>query len=265
MELSEFARRILNSESLALKLRPLENPASDDLPGAAWRPEQPCREERLKFAPRRAAPAMPSPASFSDPRKRGVAHHIMANHELQALEVMAFVLTAFPDAPREFRFGLADIMQDEQRHTRMHVERASALGITFGELPVNCYIWKKAQSYESLLDYLAGLPLTFETRNLDHTIEFESAFLAAGDRRSAAVMRRIHEDEIEHVRFGLQWLRRLKPPDQTDWEAYASHLHWPMRPEKSVGNSFQLEARRRAGLDEPFLSELREFAPGQSD
>jgi uncharacterized ferritin-like protein (DUF455 family) len=112
------------------------------------------------------------------------------------------------------------VMKDEQRHTRMHIERASALGITFGELPVNCYIWKKAQSYESVLDYLAGLPLTFETRNLDHTVEFETAFLAAGDRRSAAVMRRIHEDEIEHVRFGIEWLHRLKAPGQTDWESY---------------------------------------------
>ena len=34
-------------------------------------------------------------------RKRGLAHHIMANHELLALEVMGFTLCAFPDAPPE--------------------------------------------------------------------------------------------------------------------------------------------------------------------
>jgi uncharacterized ferritin-like protein (DUF455 family) len=204
---------------------------------------------------------MPGPHTFSDPLKRAVAHHIMANHELQALEVMAFVLVAFPDAPREFRLGLVNVMKDEQRHTRMHMERASALGIEFGELPVNCYIWKKAQSYESVLDYLAGLPLTFETRNLDHTIEFENAFLEAGDKRSAAVMRRIHEDEIEHVRFGIEWLHKLKSPEQTDWESYTAHLHWPMRPEKSVGNCMQIEARRRAGLDDAFIERLSQLAP----
>ena len=260
MDISEFADRILDSDSLADKLTPPEEPLSDDNRKPARRPVEPTRPANLQFAPRRTAPAMPSPVAFSDPAKRAIAHHIMANHELQALEVMAFVLVAFPDAPTEFRRGLIEVMQDEQRHTRMHCERSSMLGLEFGDLPVNCYIWKKAQSYQSELDYLAGLPLTFETRNLDHTIEFETAFLAAGDKRSAALMRRIHEDEIEHVRFGIEWLRYFKPPDQSDWDAYAAHLHWPMRPGKSVGNNFLIEPRRQAGLDAEFLIQLRHHA-----
>ena len=36
-------------------------------------------------------------------------------------------------------------------------------------------------------------------------------------------MKAIHRDEIHHVAFGLEWLKRLKPDDQTDWDAYASH------------------------------------------
>ena len=50
---------------------------------------------------------------------------LTANHELLALEVMAFTLCAFPSAPRDFRIVLARIMADEQRHTRMHIERAA--------------------------------------------------------------------------------------------------------------------------------------------
>jgi uncharacterized ferritin-like protein (DUF455 family) len=75
---------------------------------------------------------------------------------------MAWVLLAFPEAPVEFRLGLAEVMADEQRHTRMHADHAASLGIRFGELPVNCYIWKKSQEFQSVLDYLAGIPLTFE-------------------------------------------------------------------------------------------------------
>ena len=90
-------------------------------------------------------------------------------------------MLAFPDAPTQFRLGLAQVMADEQRHTRMHADQAASLGIRFGELPVNCYIWKKSQQFQSILDYLAGLPLTFEGRNLDHTLEFESYFQTAGD------------------------------------------------------------------------------------
>jgi uncharacterized ferritin-like protein (DUF455 family) len=201
---------------------------------------------------------MPKPGAFSDPAKRAVAHHIMANHELQACEVMAFVLLAFPDAPAEFRMGLAEIVDDEQRHTRMHMQRAADLGTAFGELPVNCYIWKKAQGYQSVLDYLAGLPLTFEGRNLDHTVEFAEIFASVGDEKSAAVMRAIHRDEIEHVRFGWEWLSRLKPLHQTAWETYCEHLHWPLRPAKAKGERFQRAARKAAGMSEEFLDRLEQ-------
>ncbi len=199
---------------------------------------------------------MPRGEALRDPKKRAVAHHILANHELQALEVMAFVLLAFPDAPAEFRRGLLDIMRDEQRHTRLHVDRAAELGVRFGELPVNDYIWQKAQAFESLLDYVAGLPLTFEGRNLDHTLEFEEFFERAGDPQSAAILRAIHRDEIGHVRFGLEWLRRLKLADQSDWDAYCAHLHWPLRAEKSIGEELNRGPRLKAGMTDEFIDRL---------
>lgn len=255
-EIHEFAERVLLTADLVEKLAAPGKPLADERAGTAVRHLEPVRPSNLQFAPRRTAPAMPSPRAFDDPRHRAIAHHIMANHELQALEVMAWCLLAFPEAPGAFRHGLVAIMEDEQRHTRMHIERAEKLGLRFGELPVNCYIWKKAMSFGNVLDYLAGLPLVFEGRNLDHTLEFADAFAAAGDERSAALMRVIHRDEIEHVRFGIDWLRRLKAPEQSDWEAFSDHLHWPLRPEKARGNVFQHEARLAAGLDQEFVDRL---------
>lgn len=256
MELRKFAERVLQAESIADKLRPIEDPVTDAEPGAAWRAERPARPASLRFAGRKQAPAMPHANTFTDPARRALAHHIMANHELQALEVMAFTLLAFPEAPGEFRLGMARIMADEQRHTRMHIERAALLGLQFGAVPVNGYFWEKALDFASVLDYLAGLPLTFEGCNLDHTLEFAAAFEAAGDSRSAALMRVIHRDEIEHVRFGLDWLRRLKPAEQSDWEAYVSHLHWPLRAEKAKGKTFHREPRLAAGMTAEFIEEL---------
>lgn len=170
---------------------------------------------------------------------------------------MAWMLLAFPEAPRDFRLGLARIMQDEQRHTRMHVERAAALGLRFGDLPVNGYIWKKSQQFESVLDYLAGLPLTFEGRNLDHTLEFDAYFTAVQDPKSAAMMQAIHRDEIGHVAFGMEWLRKLKPPELSDWDAYVQHLHFPLRPNKSIGDVFHAEPRLAAGMTDEFIQKLR--------
>jgi uncharacterized ferritin-like protein (DUF455 family) len=147
-------------------------------------------------------------------------------------------------------------MRDEQRHTRLHIERAVELGLQFGNLPVNDYIWAKSQAFESVLDYLAGLPLTFEGRNLDHTLELETLFEHVGDSQSAAILRAIHRDEIGHVRFGLEWLRRLKPPEQSDWDAYTAHLHWPLRAEKSIGGQLNRGPRLKAGMTDEFIDRL---------
>ena len=119
MELREFAERVLLGDSLKIKLERVTEPLTDNNPGIAVRYQEPIRPVELQFALPRAAPAMPHPLALSAPRKRAVAHHILANHELQALEVMAWMLIAFPEAPPEFRLGLANVMADEQRHTKM--------------------------------------------------------------------------------------------------------------------------------------------------
>lgn len=264
MELREFAERILFNPSLERKLEGITGPSTDAAPGKLLQIGQPERPANLQFALRRTAPAMPRPGAFHHPEKRAIAHHIMANHELQALEVMAWVLCAFPEAPAEFRRGLVDIMHDEQRHTRLHAQRAVALGLTFGDLPVNSYIWNKAMAYRSVLDYLAGLPLTFENRNLDHTLEFAGYFRDVGDDESAAIMQSIHHDEIRHVRFGLEWFRRLKPSDASDWDVYCDHLNWPIRPTKARGDIFHRAPRLAAGMTTEFIDRLQHVTDDES-
>lgn len=265
MELKEFAEQVLHSDSLATKVRRPDTRLTDETPGPAVRVPLPARPANLPFAARRTAPAMPKGQAFQDPAKRAVGHHIMANHELQALEVMAMVLLAFPDADPEFRMGLARIMFDEQRHTRLHCQRAAEMGLTFGDLPVNGYIWRKATYYNSVLEYVAGLPLVFEGANLDHTVEFEDYFKRHGDKRSAAIMRAIHKDEIRHVEFGMHWLRRLKDPSLTDFEAWQAALRWPVRPSTARGSILQREARLAAGMTDEFVAELADWEDPDGD
>lgn len=265
MELREFASSVLLSEDLESKVLRPQKSLTDEHPGERLMVRTPARPECLKFAQRRTAPAMPKAAALHVAEKRAIAHHIMANHELQALEVMAMVVLAFPKAPAEFRAGLGEIMKDEQRHTRLHAQRASELGLGFGDLPVNGYIWTKALEYSTVLEYVCGLPLVFEGGNLDHTVEFEQYFVDAGDRRSAAIMRAIHRDEIRHVEFGIDWLRRLKPAGMDDFSAWEQHLQWPLRPSKARGKLFQAEARRAAGMTDDFIDRLRDWSEDGED
>jgi uncharacterized ferritin-like protein (DUF455 family) len=247
MELRAFAERILASPAIAAKIAPPDDPPTDEAPGAPVFWERPARPPELAIRTRRTRVAMPKPTSFSDPGKRGLALHFFANHELQALELMAFALLAYPAAPREMRAGLYQTLRDEQRHLALYLERMAALGVRFGCVPVNDYFWGMARHLETPLHYLAALPLALEGGNLDR---------AVGDEESARLMRTIHDDEVHHVRFGVTWLRRLKEPGRSDWEVFAAHLVWPMRPARARGPVVRRASRLLAGMDEDFVARL---------
>lgn len=256
MEIRDFAEVVLYSRELEDKLRPPSSPFTDDRSGAATVVDEPVRPHHLRIAYKGRSARMPHHSGFREARLRAVAHHIMANHELQALEVMARTLLAFPDAPPDFRRGVARIMMDEQRHTRMHVRRIRANGLDFGDLPVNGHVWLRARAARGVLGYLACLPLTFESGNLDHSLQFAAAFERAGDGKGRDILRAIHIDEIDHVAFGVEWLRRLKPSNLSDWEAYSGALPSSMRPFHAKGAAFQRHARLQTGMSVDFVDRL---------
>jgi uncharacterized ferritin-like protein (DUF455 family) len=257
LEIRELATSILRSESLEVKLRPPTGPLTDEFPGPPVRWPAPVRPAHLRIAPAREV-KIPSIEGMADPRQRPRILHALANHELQAAELFAWALLAFADAAADFRRGLAEILRDEQRHTRMYIARLEACGGSFGDYPVSGYFWNKVDRLTSPLRFVCAMSLTFENANLDHTVDYAAAARRAGDRKTAAVIERVHRDEIEHVRFGWRWLRLLKSDEQSMWEAFRTHLAWPLRPAKAKGRRFYRRGREAADLDADFIRRLEE-------
>jgi len=257
MELRDFARTVLETGDLAVKLAPPGEALTDEHPGPAFRADGPGRPQALRLV-EGAKAEVPSYEGMPDPAQRRRILHGLANHELQAAELFAWALLAFPDAPPGFRRGLAHILQDEQRHTRMYIARLEDTGVCFGDLPVNFYFWKKTVHIHSPLDFICAMSLTFENANLDHTVDYEEAARRAGDPKTAAVIEQIHRDEIEHVRFGWTWLQRWKGEDESAWDVWRSHLTWPLRPLRARGATFHRAGREAAGLDAEFIQRLEE-------
>ena len=100
------------------------------------------------------------------------------------------------------------------------------------------------------------MSLTFENANLDHTIEYAEAARRAGDDKTAAVIERVHRDEVEHVRFGWRWLQVFKGEGESAWDVYRDHLSWPLRPARARGRTFHRSGREAAGLDDEFIRRL---------
>jgi len=255
MEVRDFALAVVTTEDLVRKLGAPPAGLTDEAPGPPLRIERPGRPPGLWFQRRIEVPSI---EGMPDPAQRPRILHALANHELQAAELFAWALLAFPDAPKEFRQGLLRILADEQRHTRMYIARVEDAGARFGDYPVNGYFWSKIESITTPLRFLCAMSLTFENANLDHTLEYEEAARRAGDAKTAAVIERVHRDEIEHVRFGWTWLQIFKQEDDSAWEAYRANLTWPLRPAKARGRTFHREPREAAGLDAELIRRLEE-------
>jgi uncharacterized ferritin-like protein (DUF455 family) len=252
MELRDVALRIVGAETIEGKLAPPPPGLTDSSPGPALRLPRPARPPNLRIAPLSAA-RVPKKRGMVEPAQRSRILHAFCNHELQAVELFAWAILAFPGAEPDFRRGLLRHVAEEQRHARLYMARMAAFGVVFGDYPVSGYFWSKVKDFTTPLRFICGMTLTFENANLDHTLEYAEAARAAGDEETAALLDRIHVDEVEHVRFGLSWLRRWKDEAQTTAEAYGANVAWPLRLALARGKTFHPEGRKAAGMEDEFI------------
>ena len=262
MELRALAHMILcGAGTLSEKLTAAPQ-LTDDAPGEPETVRAPARDAELAWSDARTD--VPQ-GDLADPQRRAALLHAFANHELLAIELFAQMLLRIPDAPQGFRRGLATTLQDEQRHLRLYVERLQALGVTFGSLPLNRYLWDAMAELPDPLQFVTVMALTFEQANLDHMQSTAAALRGVGDAESAAILEQIGREEIQHVALGLRWFERWRAdsgdrPTEDTWEAYARLLPSPLTPRRARGDTVWEEGRLQAGLSPEFVRELKVFS-----
>jgi uncharacterized ferritin-like protein (DUF455 family) len=149
---------------------------------------------------------------MSDVSRRQRLHQHMHN-EMQSLEIAAQCIVDFPDVPWDLRLELARQCWDETRHTQMLHQRLLEIGGRKGEFPVMNYEWGVTCMVDSLAGRLALQNRTFEGGEMDLLRELSEMWRSAGDEETAELLAGILVDEIQHVRFANQWLKRLARED----------------------------------------------------
>ena len=195
-----------------------------------------------------------------DPKKRAHVVHTFLHHELQAAELMANALVAFPEAPRAFQVGLLRVFFDEIRHMQAYLAHLRGLRHDIGDFPVRDWFWERLGDTPSPAAFVAAMGVGFEGGNLDHTSRFGDLFEAAGDVAGAALVRRVGEEEIMHVRFALTWLARFSGKSEVTFEDLERALPVPLTPSVMRGPSLDRAARMRAGYTASFLDDFDRFA-----
>jgi uncharacterized ferritin-like protein (DUF455 family) len=255
----DYARAVIAAETMAGKLAPPPAGVLLDDDGPPEAIAAPGRPPGLEAIHHRKV-SVPPLAGMRDPAQRARILHALANHELQAIELFAWALLAFPDAPRPFRAGLLGILAEEQLHLGLYLERLAAHGVAFGSLPVTGHFWNKLPEPATPLRFVCWMGLTFEQANLDFAGDYARAARAAGDPATADVLDRVHADEIGHVRFAWTWLERFAP-GVDPWDAYLANVTPPLGPHRARGRDLDADARRAAGIAEPFIAQLDAIAP----
>ncbi len=259
-----FCEQLLCADSLEHKLKP---PRTDDgellsfedvYPGLPFRIERPNRHQSISMRDKKMA--MPKLSALTEVSARAVCIERFANHELMAVELFAWAICAYADAPKPILRGWLIILEEEQQHCRMYLERLRDFGHIFGQHGLPDYFWRTVPTHrpglEGVKSFLAAMGLTLEQANLDLSLMYRDAFKAAGDDESARLIQIVHDDEVGHVKFAQHWLKKLT--DQSnDIAAYEDAVPFPLCGARAKGRTFDRKSRKAAGLSDDFIDYIR--------
>ncbi len=142
------------------------------------------------------------------PEKAMEFFHRQMNEELNVLENVARSISDFPDAEWDLRLSLARQAADEARHVLNYRRIFEKRGGKLGQYPVMNFQYRILSKIPTLIGRLAVQNRTFEADGLD-AVTFEVARAAReGDTDLVAMYEAQHADEVFHVRFANEHIKR---------------------------------------------------------
>lgn len=215
-------------------------------------PDVPGRPARPQLLP---PAAMPKRGRGGSERGRIALIHALAHIEFVAIDLALDAAGRFGEQMgRTFVDDWLSVAADEAMHFALLARRLRTMGCFYGAMPAHDGLWDAArETAHDVAARLAVVPMVLEARGLDVTPLTIERFRAAGDERSARILKRILDDEIRHVRFGTTHFiavceeRGESPPRH--WKTLVErHFRGVVKP------PFNDSARRSAGLSRDFMA-----------
>jgi uncharacterized ferritin-like protein (DUF455 family) len=129
--------------------------------------------------------------------------------ELCAAEVCAAIPLRFPDLPPELDQVLALQSVEELRHARLLADALEIDGGRLGSYPIDTKIWDNNLQALTLAEALFIQHFLGEGYALGHDLAEVDRHRAEGRQVWAEIYASLYQDELEHVRQGVAWTRRL--------------------------------------------------------
>jgi len=217
-------------------------------------PDHPGRPQHPNLlAPRH----MPRRGKAQSLRGRIALFHALAHIEFVAIDLALDIAGRFgAEMGREFVTEFLSVAADEAMHFVLLDRHLRTLGSHYGALPAHDGLWETAfRTRHDVAARLAVVPMVLEARGLDVTPPMLERVRAAGDTRGGAILERILDDEIRHVRFGAKHFfalcQRRNDDAENLWKSLVNcHFRGAINP------PFNDSARQAAGLSRRFYAEV---------
>lgn len=134
--------------------------------------------------------------------------HRQMNEELNVLENAACHLAEFPDVEWPLRMWLARQCADEARHALVYQRLFERRGGRLGEYPIMNFQFRILGRIPNLIGRLAVQNRSFEADGLDAATFALGEARAMGDAELVEVYEHQQADEVLHIRFANEWIRR---------------------------------------------------------
>ncbi len=207
-------------------------------------PEVPGRPDRPELlAPGR----MPKRGKAGSERGRIALWHALAHIEFVAIDLALDMAGRFgSQMDPAFTSGFLQVAADEAMHFALIDRHLRTMGSHYGALPAHGGLWDAA--HETRYDVAARLaivPMVLEARGLDVTPAMLERVRGQGDKRGAAILQRILDDEIGHVAQGVKH--------------FVAHAEASGQDADSLWKSL-VQKHFKCGLKEPFNDSARRSA-----
>ncbi|MEM7413402.1 MAG: ferritin-like domain-containing protein [Myxococcota bacterium] len=178
--------------------------------------------------------------------------------ELQALEAASRTVWDFPDAPWEFKMNMARQCWDEARHVQIFEKLIDHVGGEVGEFPENTFLYETSCAEDPVLR-VAGVNRCLEGLACDAFRALIEYGKANDDDVVAQASDFVLADELTHVRFGSDWVKRFTA-DDPERATRAKEFQRETDARFAFGTrSVAREERLEAGFTEEELDELDEI------
>jgi len=198
------------------------------------------------------------------PTGRACFLHAIAHIEFNAINLALDAVYRFTGLPWSFYKDWLQVAAEEAQHHQMLISLMNELGCHYGDFTVHNGLWDIARRTDSdLLSRMALVPCVLEARGLDVTPSMINRLEEIGDNSSAAVLRQILDEEVEHVAIGLAWYTytcRLQGLDPIDQFITLVNAYLPNR----LQGPFNEEKRKLAGFSQGWIARIRQLDQGNT-